>query len=722
MKHWLGRIATDDYLSAEYVFDWSFYNQGKSGQATSAELFIEQALRFFGDVNPKHGSPYERGERLGRLVGNARTILLLDGLEPLQYPPGAMAGHLKDASVQALLRTLALQSRGLCVVTTREPITELAYLTRSTVKQLELKHLSADAGAQLLRKLNVNGSWAELRQATVAFGGHALALTLLGTYLRDACGGDVRRRAEVSLLAEDHARGGHAERVMRSYEQWLGDGGEVEALELVSLFDRPADQAAIDVLRAQPVILGLTERLDALGTVGWRRVVARLRDAALLAYPVDEQDTTLDTHPLVREYFGQRLRQHSLAAWRMGHNRLYEHLQRITPSDADTLEEIMNLYAAVAHGCHAGRHQDVLDRVYWPRIQHEEKGYSHRNFGTFGAELAAMSLFLDETWCALLPEVTITPDWRARILGIAAGRLRSVGRLREALEPFHACIDAFMRLGDLRQAAYRARCLSEVLLLLGEFNAAKTAAHDSVQHADKSGDIYERIVERTVLAYVLHQHGDADDADREFRHAEELLQETTSASVVLYSLWGFRFCDLLLDRGDVQGVRERVATMQSLTEMKRDDPEAGLGLLGPAVEHLALARAELRSSGHGKTDLDSVLKIATETMDELRAVQKEDFLPLGLLTLAAVHRLRREYDEAGATIDEALRIARRTGMKIHEADCFLELSRIELARSRLGTARTLLASAGSLIRGIGYHRRDRDLAELDSNLEGSGLR
>jgi len=30
---------------------------------------------------------FEKGRRLARLVSEQRTLLLLDGLEPLQYPP-----------------------------------------------------------------------------------------------------------------------------------------------------------------------------------------------------------------------------------------------------------------------------------------------------------------------------------------------------------------------------------------------------------------------------------------------------------------------------------------------------------------------------------------------------------------------------------------------------------------------------------------------------------
>ncbi|MEE8584943.1 MAG: hypothetical protein V3T83_08835, partial [Acidobacteriota bacterium] len=89
VKHWLGQMAADAYRGAEKVFDWTFYSQGtRQLQATSADQFIDRALSFFGDPDPTQGGPYEKGERLARLVSQSRTLLILDGLEPLQHPPG----------------------------------------------------------------------------------------------------------------------------------------------------------------------------------------------------------------------------------------------------------------------------------------------------------------------------------------------------------------------------------------------------------------------------------------------------------------------------------------------------------------------------------------------------------------------------------------------------------------------------------------------------------
>ena len=198
VNHWLRRMAAEHYRSAELVFGWSFYRQGSSGDTSSADEFLDAALTWFGDPDPRIGTAWEKGERLAKLVAHRRTLLILDGLEPLQNPPGPQEGRLREPSLQALLRELAAFNTGLCVITTRTPVADIADHERTSALRRDLEQLSSDAGASLLRALGVKGDEEKLRSASDEFSGHCLALTLLGSYLTDAYDGDIRRREEVS--------------------------------------------------------------------------------------------------------------------------------------------------------------------------------------------------------------------------------------------------------------------------------------------------------------------------------------------------------------------------------------------------------------------------------------------------------------------------------------------------------------------------------------------
>ena len=213
---------------------------------SSADKFLDAALTWFGDADPRFGTAWEKGERLAKLVAHRRTLLILDGLEPLQNPPGPQEGRLREPSLQALLRELAAFNKGLCVITTRTPVADLAHHERSSALRRDLEQLSSDAGARLLRALGVDGHEAEMQSASDEFSGHCLALTLLGSYLTDAYGGDIRRRSEVSgHLAHDLRQGAHARKVMESYQSWFGEGPELATLRMLGLFDRPADHADV---------------------------------------------------------------------------------------------------------------------------------------------------------------------------------------------------------------------------------------------------------------------------------------------------------------------------------------------------------------------------------------------------------------------------------------------------------------------------------------------
>src|SRR5262249_51765345 len=151
------RLAREDYRGARRVYGWSFYDQGTTERAVSADLFFESILTRFGAAELARGSPWDKGERLAQLVKEQRTLLILDGLEPLRSPPGRPEGRLKDRGLRVLLRELAGHTphNGLCVVAPRLPVADLEDFAKGTARSIPLEHLAAPAGAELLRALGV---------------------------------------------------------------------------------------------------------------------------------------------------------------------------------------------------------------------------------------------------------------------------------------------------------------------------------------------------------------------------------------------------------------------------------------------------------------------------------------------------------------------------------------------------------------------------------------
>lgn len=707
LSRWLERISLDNYRGAGRVLDWSFYSQGTEDRVTSADRFLDHALAWFGDPDPKAGAARDRGLRLADLVRQERTLLVLDGVEPLQHPPThPLAGRLKDPGLAALLKSLAGANPGLCVITTRERIADLdAFPT--TAPQEDLESLTPEAGAELLKALGVKGKVPELRAASKRFGNHALTLSILGSYLARACGGDIRRSQEVDLAGAAEKKGGHALRVIGTYASWLGEGPELAALRLLGLFDRPAQPKAIAALQAKPAIPGLTEPLVDLGEGDWQLALSNLREHGLLLPADPHQPGTLDAHPLVRVYFQEDLETRLPQAWEAGNLRLYEHLKKEAPDLPDTLEEMEPLYTAVIHGCRAGRQQEAFDEVYRRRIQRGKEFFSTKKLGAFGSDLSALAGFFNRPWDQ--PSARLSPEDQAFVLNGAGVNLRALGRPTEAVISILAATRAAVDQEDWVHAAVGTNNLSELTLTLGEVSRAVSFGKQSVDLADRSGDAFMQMVNRTALADALHQSGRMEESAEAFVDAEALQAEWQPGYPRLYSLPGYRFCDLLLSRGEPEAweqVRERAE--QTLGWEEKQTIVVPLYI---ALDHLSLGRAHLRLR-----DFAKAAEHLDHALDSLWRAGSEHHLPSGLLARAALRRVVKNWLGAEADLSEALEIAERGSMRLHECDAHLEWARLCQDQRDPEGAKRHLARARKLVEETGYGRRRGEVEELERQL------
>jgi hypothetical protein len=763
--HW----AATRYDDVERYFDWSFYRQG------SSDVFLKTALEFFGDAElaASAADGWQKGERLAQLAGQHRTVLILDGLEPLQ---DAKTGELRDPALKALLRGLAARNGGLCVVTTRQEIPDLDTFRNTSAPQWKLERLSKEAGASLLKNLRVRGTAIELETLAGDFKGHALTLTLLGTFLAEAHGGDIRRRDMVSLHeADSEETSGHAFRVMEAYELWLArDGRHVELaiLRLLGLFDRPATPDCLGALRQAPAIKGLTNSLVKLTDAQWNVAVKRLvqlgfieeqpwerpriagyseeearKIKAELILPGDAQPpqgtderrkggNALDAHPLIREHFARRFRESAPKAWRAAHGRLYEYLRDSMPYWPDGIDGLQSLYQAVVHGCQAGRAAETWEQVYRDRILRGTSGpyafYSTDILGLIGADLACVKCFFTVPWKQLTANLPAADQsW---LLNEVAFHLRALGRLDEAREPMLACLEADVTFAHWRNAANSANNLSELDLTLGDVASAVRHAEQSVQHADRSKDAFQITVTRTTHSDTLHQAGRAADAGERFREAEagerfreaEALQrESTPITPFLYSLRGFQFCDLLLagiERAAwrrCMGSDEQPFENQVLSDVEHRATTAlsiamrNQWVLDSALDNLTLGRVVLYRAILGNATPDSAHARVEAAVHGVRQAGRADQLPRALLTRAWLHAVQSDPAAARADLDEAQQIAERGPMRLHLADVHLHRARLFFRENR-DEAREELVKARTLIERCGYHRRDEELRDAEA--------
>jgi TIR domain-containing protein len=759
INQWLVEMRRDNFRGATRVFGWSFYSQGVRDQgAPSADTFIAAGLRFFGDdeTAASAASPWDKGQRLARLVGAERALLILDGMEPLQSAHPVDRGKLRDPALEALLRGLARQSAGLCIITTRETLADLG--KKSGIVEHDLEQITSQAGRALLRAMHVVGTDAELESLAGRFGPHALAISLLGTYLHKQPGSRVGPATELEQMSGRTP----VDRVLAGFEKWFGQSAELEALRLLGFFDRPADECCLEALRTTPPIPGLTELLAGTAAADWVRVLAHLETLRLIhTRHGDTGKQFVDTHPIIREHFAAQLREGNPVAWREGHRRLYEYLCESTKEgDQPTLEDLQPLYQAVAHGCQAGLHQEACDKVFFARLRRSNENYANQNLGAFGSDLGAVASFFESPWKRLSPNLTEAD--RGWCLAVTAFDLRALGRLTEALEPLRESAEEAVKREDWRNAAIGNGNLSELELTLGEVAGALDDAERSVTYSDAGADAARRQRSLTKLAYALHQAGRTVDSLAHLQQAEKMQLELQPRFPQLSALEGYRFCGVLLARAEHTAWRlvlrlevspnfprpPQAGTFaladlhKSCAEVQRRAAQSlswsGIAyqaiLLSPALDHLTLGRAALYAailenaeSGKRSANWENTRRELDAAVSGLRRAGTQDHLPRGLLTRAWLRFLTEAHtgvESAQEDLDEAWEIAERGPMRLFMADIHLYRARLfhavkpypwnkfEDGREGRGP-KDDLADARELIERCGYWRRKEELEDAE---------
>ncbi len=182
---------------------------------------------------------------------------------------------------------------------------------------------------------------------------------------------------------------------------------------------------------------------------------------------------------------------------------------------------------------------------------------------------------------------------------------------------------------------------------------------------------------------------------------------------LLYSIQGYRYCNLLLGQGKHREVQDRAS--QTLEWVK----QASIDVLSAALDDLSLGRAHLAEAQEkGTGDITQATAHLDRAVDGLRHAGEQEFIARGFLARAALRRVRSDFERARRDLDEAMTIAERGQMGLHRADGHLEYARLHLAMGNEPEAREHLASAKEMVGRMGYHRRDGEVAELEERLGG----
>lgn len=730
VNKWVEKMRWDNYRGAEKVYAWSFYSQGTSERVTSADQFINHALEWFGDADPKKGSPWDKGKRLARLINTHKTLLLLDGMEPLQSAEKFEHGKIKDPALETLTKELAKNNNGLCIITTREPVPELSRYPSKT-QQLNLELISDEAGRKLLETRRIVGSEKDLESIVRQFGNHALAINLLAEYLRLFDNHPLDKAGSIQDIDIADKQGRHARRIIEAFAVHFGnDSCEFQLLSMLGLFDRPVPVHAIQAIIGEKPIRNLSNKITDTCGSDWLKILEALRKHKLLFKESEHNPNTLDCHPLIREHFGDKLENENQAAWKEAHARLFEYYKSLpeklfNKKLPDTLEEMEPLFAAVMHGCLAGKHKEAFWDVYVERIKRETEHYSTAQLGAYGADLSCISNFFETRWDR--PVAGLTEQDKAVALNWAGFRLRAVGRLSEAAQPMKGALEMNVKQQNWKDAALDASNLSQLYLNIGNVASAQKYGAQGVDFADRSGNGFQMETKRVQLADAQYQAGENSAAQELFLEAENMQIKRVPDLSFLYGFAGFLFCDLLLSIGNYREAMERAQT--TITWVRN--------LISIALTKLTISKAlMLQTIDANSPDYKEAEEYLNQAVDGLRKAGHQQLLPPGLFSRATLFMHQTAFHKSWTDLDEAREIAEYGQMRLYLTDYHLEAARVIRAQVEYdkksdvftiiedGMERELtreemdrlcdkhVAEAERLIEETGYHRRDGELEEL----------
>ena len=585
---WLQQIAVHNYYGKTHVFGWSFYSQGSHNTFTNSQPFFSAVLPFLG-ISEIPKDEIEKARVLAQCLQQQPCLLILDGLEPLQYAENlpSMSGELQDSALKEFIACLRRTAdKSFVLLSSRQPLMELKNWQPESYLSLDLKTLPPEDGAALLKNLGVTGE-AEERQAICKdLNGHALSLVLLGHLLHEHHQGDCRYAKELPPLTSAHGDSNaeqdsrHALRVLDYYDS-LQDEASRCFLQLLGLFDRPMNPAEKAVLIASA---NHAEPLRALTQKQWQAVEQRLeRSGLLLGRKGTFTRFEWDTHPIIRAYFGQKFKENHPETFKQAHKVLFDYYQNLPEKEVpDTLEEMLPLYRAVMHGCLAGEYKKALIDVFQQRINRINDLYSLYKLGAYSYNLVALSAFFSANWIKLNDEYITEPEevWLSNLVSFS---LMSSGRLLDAVAMRERSIELSLKMKDLDAAASNARTFTDLLLPLGKLREAEIVSNKSLSYALQIYDKWGQKRSYSRVAIILYHLGKLDLAKITFIKSEQI-QAQSNDDPSFNFLYASRYCGLLIDMAGNHTDFENI--LNYILKCCQSNPS----LLDVALNHLTLAR------------------------------------------------------------------------------------------------------------------------------------
>lgn len=781
-------------VSAGYA--WSFTCQGVNNVSPSSDKFFEATLKhLLPSGTPIEASSEGRSKQLLQNLGaQRRALLVLDGLEPLQNRADEVSpGQINDKTLERFIGALVFDSGSTTTIITSRvmPANLVQYLESGRVRvvtpdapppvvAIELGRLDRQASIQLLQKARRNYAApaspvlddVTLDAIANECEDNPLLLSLVGPAVASGNYGleDLRRHRDPGEAGESV---GFEEKLCDVLESQLNVlGPEARALLYsVCVFSDPVLGHELErrLLRRAKIPVITSPLLEATPFYRRRRVSPRLlrkaadklERAAILVLDkkgangedaLDALDWTYGVQPVIQTYIRTILVRNLKSEWKKANATVYlalvhsvklVHLSR--KAQPTEKEEARRLYSAIPHGIQAGWGRRV-GWMYGLRCQRGYRAYSTNHLGMIGEDVEAMSHYFHGRWAYVRTDIGLGPSDEGLAYSWAGLVLIGTNQLNHGVQLMQRGMRIAEAAGAFITAARAARHLAFITALLGKKEESLELARHALRLTSRRRPLarwlidwplismpYQRMTARANLGCVLHYFGQYEEAEAEFRKAEQIQAREHGRYPKLRAIWGYRYADLLLDLGRFKEADERF--LAGLVDP--DSPKGwGEGVFAAPLMKLGFVRSNVRQADLNgeKRSWDKVV----EFYDELKKFGKAEEQDAGLAAAldagekntrpvkkakkeyknnrldillpafrsgtAGVARLLGEYDEALRQVEDAERAAQDAGTVLFDAEIAMERARIHLARGEREAAFASLSKVLARPSEVNYRR------------------
>lgn len=658
---WLSKLSKERYRYATRVYAWSFHWQGDNSDVkASGDSFIEHALQWFGDDDPNLGSPWSKAVRLARLIRAHRSLIILDGIEVLQNPPGKNSGQINSPAVALFLKELAVENDGLCVLTTRLKVSDLEAYEDGRSELLQLGNLTESAGVEALKSFGVVGDERAYLSATKAYSGHALSLSLLAGYSLIVFDGEIRRFAELRSLLNEKDHSDQIRQIMETYIEWFRSSPELDILYLVSLSDSAINLGDLKQLVKISEGKGFTGNLHNFDHSDWSYAISKLEHSNLLQVTKKTDDIFLDCHPIVRDFLIDRARSQYNAKYRATKGSLFDFRANKISSSPESPKEKEQLFRAVISGTQAGRYKEAF-KLYYSQVK---KGFVMLSEGCHYMDQACIESFFLEDWDGV--NDSLTQEQIYYLKSSSAANLMTLGRIDEAIGPAKDAIKYFVENGSWQSACQTAGPLVSAMIEAGKLEEALLLLNSLEIIISDLGDPVISALAKSFRAYALFLAGNYCDAEELFIQAEKALEIKTPKFDVMAPIISAYYSKYLIEIGETEKAIERL--LRAAAWRARSSWQVTFDTVSlEASDMLVLGQAFMEIG-----DLTNACRYLNKQVELFRSANEWLYLPTGLNSRAMYFLEIEDYSLAESDLEESIDISKRTGAKFGEWGAYIQ--------------------------------------------------